>query len=312
MQGSRLFKIIYYLLNKGQATASELSEKFEVSVRTIYRDIDALSEAGIPVYTEAGRSGGIRLLGDFVLDRAVLSEEEKKEVLSALSSLSVTGNYFEKAALEKLSALFQSSSEDWYEVDFSRWGEITGDKEKFEALKTAVIYHRCVEILYAGSYKAKSERVIHPLKLLYKSKEWYVKAYCTKKEDFRLFKLNRILKWRLLDEHFTPVPYSEKEDLGQQPSEEVVLRFSEKISYRVYDEFDEKQIKEQENGDLLVHFFFLPDEWLIGYLLSFGTEVEVEKPVYLKKLLAERAREIYEKNQNADIRCQVFGDITEM
>ena len=95
MQGSRLFKIIYYLLNKGQATASELSEKFEVSVRTIYRDIDALSEAGIPVYTEAGRSGGIRLLGDFVLDRAVLSEEEKKEVLSALSSLSVTGNYFE-------------------------------------------------------------------------------------------------------------------------------------------------------------------------------------------------------------------------
>ena len=140
-----------------------------------------------------------------------------------------------------------------------------------------------MEILYAGSYKAKSERVIHPLKLLYKSKEWYVKAYCTKKEDFRLFKLNRILKWRLLDEHFTPVPYSEKEDLGQQPSEEVVLRFSEKISYRVYDEFDEKQIKEQENGDLLVHFFFLPDEWLIGYLLSFGTEVEVEKPAYLKK-----------------------------
>ena len=183
MQGSRLFKIIYYLLNKGQATASELSEKFEVSVRTIYRDIDALSEAGIPVYTGAGRSGGIRLLGDFVLDRAVLSEEEKKEVLSALSSLSVTGNYFEKAALEKLSALFQSSSEDWYEVDFSRWGNKGFDNKKFELLKSAVIHRKSVKIHYAGSSGAAGERIVQPCKLAYKSKAWYLKAFCTEKQD---------------------------------------------------------------------------------------------------------------------------------
>lgn len=297
MKAGRLFNILYHLLNKGQATANELAEKFEVSVRTIYRDIDALSEAGIPVYTEAGRSGGIRLLGDFVLDRTVFSEEEKKEMLSALASLSVTGNHFEKAALEKLSAVFQIPSEDWYEVDFSRWGEITGDREKFETLKTAVIYHRCVEILYAGSYKEKSERVIWPLKLLYKSKEWYVKAYCTKKEDFRLFKLNRILKWRLLDEHFTPVPYSESADSGRRTLEQVVLRFSQKISWRIYDEFDERMIKELENGDLLVRVSLPSDEWLLGYLLSFGAEAEVVEPIYLKKLLAEKAREIYEKNR---------------
>lgn len=187
--------------------------------------------------------------------------------------------------------------EDWYEVDFSRWGGMADDKEKFEALKMAVIYHRCVKILYAGSYKAKSERVIWPLKLLYKSKEWYVKAYCTEKEDFRLFKLNRILKWRLLDECFTPVPYSENTDSLQQISEKVVLRFSEKISHRVYDEFDEKQIKEMENGELLVSVFLPSDEWLMGYLLSFGTEAEVVEPLYLKELLAKKAREIYEKNK---------------
>ncbi len=298
MQGSRLFKIIYYLLNKGQATAPELAEKFEVSVRTIYRDIDALSEAGIPVYTEAGRSGGVRLLGDFVLERTVLSEEEKREVLSALTSLSATGNYFEKTALEKLSALFRTPSQDWCEVDFSRWGIATGDKEKFETLKTAVIYHRCTEILYAGSYKEKSERVIWPLKLLYKSKEWYVKAYCTKKQDFRLFKLNRILRWRLLEEKFTSVPYPESDDGGKQISEKVVLRFSEKISYRVYDEFDQSQIEEQENGDLVVTSFLPVDEWLAGFLLSFGTEAEVEEPVYLREILAEKAREIYEKNKS--------------
>ena len=87
MQESRLFKIVYYLLDKGQATAPELAEKFEVSVRTIYRDIDALSGAGIPVYAEAGRNGGIHLMNDFVLDKAVLSEEEKQEILKCHISL---------------------------------------------------------------------------------------------------------------------------------------------------------------------------------------------------------------------------------
>ena len=83
MRESRLFKIVYHLLDKGQATALELAEKLEVSVRTIYRDIDVLSGAGIPVYTETGRNGGIHLMNDFVLDKAVLSEEEKREILTA-------------------------------------------------------------------------------------------------------------------------------------------------------------------------------------------------------------------------------------
>ena len=92
MQESRLFKIVYYLLDKGQATAPELAEKFEVSVRTIYRDIDALSGAGIPVYTETGRNGGICLMKDFVLDKAVLSEEEKQEILTALQGIRTLRN----------------------------------------------------------------------------------------------------------------------------------------------------------------------------------------------------------------------------
>ena len=92
MQESRLFKIVYHLLNNGHATAPELAKKLEVSVRTIYRDIEALSEAGIPVYAESGRSGGIYLLSDFVLGKVMLSEREKRELLAALQSLTVTGN----------------------------------------------------------------------------------------------------------------------------------------------------------------------------------------------------------------------------
>ena len=128
MQESRLFKIVYHLLDKGRATASELAEKFEVSVRTIYRDIDALSGAGIPIYAEAGRNGGIYLMNDFVMDKAVLTEEEKREILTALHSINSTSNIDNSQILQKLSAIFNVGSESWLEVDFSRWGNNGTDR----------------------------------------------------------------------------------------------------------------------------------------------------------------------------------------
>ena len=147
MRESRLFKILYYLLEKGQATAPELAEKFEVSVRTIYRDIDALSGAGIPIYAEAGRNGGIHLMNDFVLDKAVLSEEEKQEILVALQSINITKDSSSQT-LQKLSAIFQLHSENWLEVDFSGWGNKEFDNEKFELLKSAVIHCRNIKIYF--------------------------------------------------------------------------------------------------------------------------------------------------------------------
>ncbi len=301
MQESRLFKIIYELLNKGQVTAAELAGKFEVSVRTIYRDIDALSEAGIPVYAEKGRKGGISLLDNFVLDKAILSERERQDILAALQSLSAMGDTCDKATMEKLTALFQLPDDNWYEVDFSRWGETTQDNEKFETLKKAVLRHRCVRINYVGAYKAESSRIIHPLKLLYKSRAWYVKAYCTEKKDFRLFKLSRIIRWELLEEEFIPVSYPEllKETAtSERDLDPVVLRFPREVAYRVYDEFDVSNIQEQENGDLLVTAFMPQDAWLTGFLLSFGTQVEVVSPIYLREVLAAQAKEIYEKNHS--------------
>ena len=190
MQESRLFKILYHLLDKGQATAPELAEKFEVSPRTIYRDIDALSSAGIPVYAEAGRNGGIHLMNDFVLDKAVLSEEEKQEILTALQSINSTKTS-SRQTLQKLSAVFNINSENWLEVDFSRWGNSGTDNEKFELLKSAVIGQKCVKITYANSYGTIRERIIQPLKMSYKSMSWYLKAYCMEKQDYRIFKIGR-------------------------------------------------------------------------------------------------------------------------
>lgn len=295
MQESRLFKIVYHLLDKGQATAPELAEKFEVSVRTIYRDVDALSDAGIPVYTESGRNGGIRLLHNFVLDKAVLSEEEKQEILTALQSTGFTKNSSDSQTLQKLSAIFQLRSENWLEVDFSRWGNKGTDNEKFELLKSAVMQQKCVKITYANSCGTIRERIVHPLKLSYKSMAWYLKAYCTDKQDYRIFKLTRIMDLEVLPNSFQKNTFPKFDEVPNSIYNTIVLRFPQNMAYRVFDEFDKTQVSQKDNGDFIVSVQMPEDEWLIGYLLSFGTQADIIEPAYLKDIVAEQAKKIYEK-----------------
>ena len=295
MQESRLFQILYHLLQHGHATAPQLAEKLEVSVRTIYRDIDALSSAGIPVFTEAGRNGGIHLMEDFVLDRAILSRQEKQEILSALQSLAAVGHDFELGILEKLSGLFQVSSENWFEVDFSRWWEPKRQTDTFSLLKSAILQCKCVKITYANSYGDLSERTVQPLKLAYKGSAWYLKAYCTRKQDFRIFKLNRILSLEVLEEAFVPRPFPKAEEASSAACTQIVLRFPRELAYRVYDEFDRNHVTQEENGKLLVSAYMPMDAWIVSFLLSFGPQVDVIEPAYLKELLAEQGKLIYEK-----------------
>ena len=297
MQESRLFKIVYYLLNKGQATAPELAEKFEVSVRTIYRDVDALSEAGIPVYAEAGRNGGIHLMKDFVLNKTVLSKQEKQEILTALQSIHSVQNMGSSETLQKLSALFRLSSQNWLEVEFSRWGSRESDNKKFELLKSAVIHKKCMQIRYASSYEAISERVVHPYKLVYKARAWYLQAFCTVRQDWRTFRCNRILDLQILNESFPHREFPKSAESYEGKADQITLRFPKEMTYRVYDEFDETQIQRQDNGDLIVSARMSADKWLVGFLLSFGTQVDVLSPAHLKNALAQQARLIYEKNK---------------
>ena len=296
MQQSRLFKILYYLLDKGQATAPELAEKFEVSVRTIYRDIDALSGAGIPVFAEAGRSGGIRLMEHFTLDKAVLSDEEKQNILAALKSLQATQNLYNEDTVQKLSALFHLNTEDWLEVDFSRWGDQKKlDNEKFELLKKAVIHCKSVKIHYAGTNGTERERIVQPYKLVYKAKAWYLRAFCTEKQDMRTFKLNRILDYEMLEEGFVRRNFPADPDDVEIDCPLVTLRFPKEMAYRVYDEFDKTQIRIQENGDLVASAAMPEGAWLTGFLLSFGTQVEILSPAHLRKEIARQAEMILEK-----------------
>lgn len=135
MEQGRLFKIVYHLLDKGRATAPELAEKFEVSVRTIYRDLDAISAAGIPIYTVQGKGGGIFILPEFVLEKSLLTPQEKEQILMALQGLAVAEDSRTDELLTKLGGLFRMQGANWIEVDFSDWHKNTAGAELFDELK---------------------------------------------------------------------------------------------------------------------------------------------------------------------------------
>lgn len=296
MKESRLFRILYYILENGRTSAPVLAKQFEVSVRTIYRDIDVISSAGIPIYVTPGRNGGVQIHKNYILNRAMLTDKEKQEILSALQSTSLVNALPGNATLTKLSALFQQPSDNWFEVDFSRWGIKSQDDTSFSLLKKAILSHHAVKIVYVNTNGQKTERTVYPLKMVFKARQWYLKAFCVNKNDFRLFKMSRMLKLHLLSETFVPMEYPNPIDDFQKSYPKTVLLFPKEMAYRVYDEFEATEIKEKENGSLLVSVEMPQDNWLIGYLLSFGSTVEILEPSWLRKALAIEAEKIYNKN----------------
>lgn len=291
MSESRLFQILYYLLGRGQATASELAEKFEVSTRTIYRDIDKLSSAGIPVYTTTGHGGGVQLVENFVLKQALLSKEDMQNILIGVQSLSAACLPEADAVIAKLQAIFQMQTSNWIEVDYSRWGCRTEkEKSSFELLKKAIQDRYQIQFQYYNSTGEFSERKCHPLKLIYKDKAWYLSAFCLKRKDIRLFRISRMRKLELTGQHFEEVP-EERPSFSSQSSEDHLivmnLSFSKEVAYRVYDSFDEEVITHSDER-LIVKVAMPEDEWLYGFLMSFGDKLTVLDPSYLKEELKKR------------------------
>ena len=165
MQSGRLFEILYILLERGGATVGELAGQLEVSERTIRRDIDALSAAGVPVYAARGRRGGVRLLDGFVLSKSLLSAREQDEILYALQSLRATGAEQDGVLLTRLSALFRRDTVDWIDADFSDWGDTGERRALFEQLKAAILERRVLSFDYFGQNGQAARRTAEPVKL---------------------------------------------------------------------------------------------------------------------------------------------------
>lgn len=287
---NRLFEIVYLLLDKKLLTAKQLSEHFEVSQRTIYRDVEIICQAGIPLYTTKGKGGGIQLLDHYVLNKTVLSEQEQREIMSALHGLYALQYPDNDQVLTKLNSLFGSREHEWIEVDLSDWSDAR--KETFLMLKDAILHKKAVTFDYYGSYGEKSFRVVEPLKLWFKQKAWYIKGYCRDRQEQRTFKISRIDQLQVLEEQFerefVKDSSSKQSESMNRPIVTLHLKIAASQAYRVVDEFEQQYVVQQEDGSFIVTVSYPYDEWVYGYILSFGSHVEVLEPVSVRVEIAKR------------------------
>lgn len=298
MQVSRLFQIVYLLMQKGRLSARELAEHLEVSPRTVYRDVETLSAAGIPVYAVQGKMGGIQLLPEFVLQKSWFSQSEQSDILAAVQTLSAAQVPEADSVLDKLAGLFRRSGPQWVEVELADWG---GENiRKFNLLKTAVLHRRIVSFDYYNAKNQRSHRTAEPLQLYFKHRAWYLRAWCRQKQAPRLFKLNRMRDLSLTDRCF------EERPLGELPPEQpagpaghsllrLVLRIEAQAAYRVFDEFGDSQVSPNQDGSFTCTADYINDQWLYGYLLGYGPLLTVLEPAGVREHLKELIQKTWEK-----------------
>ena len=296
MKENRYFQMIYLLLDKGQMTAPELADYFEVSIRTIYRDIDILSSAGIPIYATQGKGGGIAIQDSYVLKKSLLSEQEQKQILMALQGIRVLEDEQINMLLSKLSGVFQRQQGNWLEIDFSTWTKSGAGKHNFQLLQSAIWKSRIVSFSYYSGKGEQTKRIIEPHKLVFKTSDWYLYGYCTLRKDFRFFKLTRIRDLKLQDAEYmreTPEHIFERSDEFEMKTVQVTLLFDARMSHEVYEKFDE-EVSEQEDGSLLVTTILPDNELLYSYILSCRDGVEVLSPPYVRDNVRKRVRKMLE------------------
>ncbi|HLV09051.1 MAG TPA: YafY family protein [Halanaerobiales bacterium] len=300
----RLLAIIMLLINRKRVTAGELAEYFEVSTRTIYRDLETINEAGIPLVAYQGPDGGYSIMENYKLDRNLFTP---REILSILTALEGLNSSMEDRAIkditEKVKALFpEIEGDDKYRypvvMDLTPWGSNQETKNKLEMIRQTITEKRMVNIKYISSKKELIKREIEPISLLIKGATWYLYAFCRLRQDYRIFRLSRIKSIDLLNKKYTALHKSYREFEGENSwakntkEVELELLFKPEAIIHIQDYFAEEQIEEKEDGSYLARVSFPEDEWVYGFILSFGDLVEVINPPYIRDIIQEKARGI--------------------
>lgn len=296
MQSGRLFEIVYLLMERKHMTTADLAKSLEVSSRTIRRDVEALSAAGVPVYMTRGKGGGVHLLPHYVLDKSLITDEEQAEILSALSAMQATGALDDASTQERLARIFQRDTVDWLDIDLSFWGAPPEYKEAFSVIKEAILSHHVLCFEYYDVGGKATTRSVEPIQLVFKESSWYLRAYCLKREDWRTFKLFRI-NWEtmeVLDSSFIPRPLPPLTDGYPDNSNRasLTLLFEQSAEKRVREEFAPEAIKQQDDGRFLVETKHTLNERTRFYLLSYGADLEVLRPSSVRDWLKEQARSV--------------------
>ncbi len=304
MRIDRMLAITVLLLNRDRISARALSEKFEVSVRTIYRDIDAINLAGIPVVSYPGNNGGFGIMDNYKLDRQVLTLKDMVAIVSALRGISTSLDYDElDGAIEKIRSLLpkqhssdQTSPSEQFVVELLPWGYRRRQKDVIKTVHEAIIKNTLLRFLYRNSKGESRKRRVEPMTLFFRGFAWYLFAYCRLKRGFRFFRLSRMSGVKQATEIFERRETSFREYWPEEDSiphnVDLVLRFSSKVRFRVEDYFDRDQIRLEKSGELIVTVSLPEDDWVYSMLLSYGEDAEVLEPARIREILAKKAKKI--------------------
>lgn len=305
MKTDRLYALTLYLLNHGKSSASELAKHFEVSVRTIQRDIDALCQAGIPICAFTGTNGGYEILDDFKMNNQLASEDEYAYIATAINGLkTVTNNPMATDIYEKVSAISKNSSTGMI-LDFSVLRE--GDENLLQMLQSAVKNKKVVKFSYTNNSGETRNHCVEPVAVIYKWYAWYMLAYNSEKQDYRTYKLVRMEDVCTTEDQFSK-EHMPAEDIlnncnnsyqGRDITTKVRMRCHGNAIHRIKEYLNGQVIKSFEDGTAVMEIHVVENEqWWIGVVLSQGKEVEVIEPEYIKARIIEYAKDIlflYEK-----------------
>ena len=299
MKIDRLIGILSILLQKDRVTSSELAEKFEVSRRTIIRDIEDINKAGIPIVTSQGQGGGISIMDGFRIDRTLLSDDDMKSIISGLQSLdSVSGTNRYRQLMEKLSAEHSDTLNAGNNIiiDLSSWDK-SAVSDKIELIKKALDNNETISFNYYAP-NGDSQRTIEPYHLIFQWSNWYVWGYCTEKKDYRMFKLTRLdeLKLTGCKRTLRNVPaYTCDKLLHTKGEIEAVVRFDKSIKWRIIDEFGHGAVRYDSNGNILLKFTWSDIPSFYQYILTFGDKAEIISPKEYRQEFIELIKNISEK-----------------
>ena len=290
MKMERLIGILSILLQGEKVTAPELAEQFEVSRRTIQRDIESLCRAGIPIATAQGAGGGISIMEGYRIDRTVLTAPEMQAILAGLRSLdSVSGTRRYAQLMEKLSTgtggLVTSGAHML--IDLASWYK-TSLPPKIELIQGAIEQHRTIHFTYY-SPKGESVRTVEPCYLVFHWSAWYVWGWCRSREAFRLFKLNRMTELATGELfEFRPAPLPDLEPERVFPvNYQITVLFDSSCRWRLVEEYGADRFTVEPDGKLRFTVGFPDANSVLSWVLTFGDKAELLEPQELREQLGD-------------------------
>lgn len=300
MAVDRLIGILAILLREEKVTAAQLAERLEVSRRTVYRDMERLCRAGIPLRCDRGRNGGISIMEGYAMDRTLLTDADWGAILAGLRSLdSVSGTGYYRHLMEKLPQSREAAEDDCVVIDLASWyGPVLAPR--LAELKDACLRRRAVRFTYYAP-GGDSVRVVEPNKLIFRWSSWYLYGWCRTRADWRMFKLGRMVDMEVLEEEFVPrpAPWPITPPERVYPGAlEAAIRFQPSARWRLIDEYGPESFTREEDGSLLFRRGFPDRAELIRWALSFLDQAEVLEPAEVREEighLAEILREKYDR-----------------